>query len=122
MYFIEPLRRSCRAGQIFDAASLQASAAEMVTCLQTWLQVFGAERLAALACESFVSSFAPRPPYAHAQPELPACSVEPAARGGAYLISPRTRVAVSEAQALAWAFSGRTPNLVNPDASELNNG
>ncbi|MGZ6039975.1 MAG: JmjC domain-containing protein [Phenylobacterium sp.] len=122
MYFIEPLRRACRAGQVFDAHALNASAAEMVACLQTWLQVFGAERLAALACESFVSSFAPRPSTAERETELPACSVEPAPRGGVYVVNPKGRVAVSEAQAEAWVAPGRPTVAPGQLMSEAKNG
>jgi hypothetical protein len=59
--FIEPLRASCAAGELFDAAALHAGAARAAVEIGAWLQAHGADRLAALACERYAASFAARP-------------------------------------------------------------
>ncbi|TKA98381.1 hypothetical protein FAZ78_01220 [Cereibacter changlensis] len=87
IYFLEPLRRSVAAGAVFDGAALHEDAERAVEQIVSWLRAYGAERLAALACETFVTSFGNRPGFDDTMPS-PASAVEPAPGGGHYRLTP----------------------------------
>ncbi|SDD09423.1 Cupin superfamily protein [Bradyrhizobium brasilense] len=101
LYFIEPLRRAPATREIFDGDVLQQSAATAVGHLIEWLQAYGAERIAALACETYVKSFEERPAFAGAA-QPPAFAIEPAPDDGYYRIEPGRRDRLSAAEIRQW--------------------
>ncbi|WP_327753980.1 cupin domain-containing protein (plasmid) [Sphingobium sp. SJ10-10] len=90
LYFLEPLRQAIPTGGIYDPETLRRGAEAAVDQIVAWLRVFGTERLAALASERFVASFARRPPYPD-EPDVPVGSLEPAPDDGEVLITPTAR-------------------------------
>jgi hypothetical protein len=108
LYFIEPLRRSCVAGEVFDPAALGSAAAAAAAALAQWIGMFGAERLAALACQNYVGSFAGRPPVVAG---ASACALEAAPAGGAYLLSPDAVDYLSAQEAGEWLAAQATPHF-----------
>lgn len=93
VYFLEPLRRAIETGAIFDAATLRRDAEVAVEQMVAWLRIYGAERLAALAGETFVTSFRDRPGFT--DPAHPAASaLEPAPGGGQYRLTPFGRTLI----------------------------
>ena len=103
LYFAPPLRRACAAGELFDAETLGRSAAQAAEALVAWLQAFGAERLAALACRRYVAAFGARPVGpSEAAPEIPACALEPDGDGGSVLITPAGARRLSADETAEW--------------------
>lgn len=105
LVYVADLRDALTAGEIFDGAALAFAADAAAQALAAWVRTEGGPRLAALAAQSLLTSFALRDPADPLAPEGCAMvAIDPSPCGGATLRSPTSaeRFAPGDPELQAW--------------------
>lgn len=99
LYFIEYLNRSCPVRALYKPHTLKYSAQEAAQQLADWIKHFGAERLASIAAQTFVESFAMRSQDDNFESIV---AIDPDPFGGANVVTPHNRRRLDQTQLRQW--------------------